>query len=104
MPLPEDFRDDDRNYRTRIVIRVADNPTIGFATGSIVTVCDDCGEAVWLNPNQALPDMPNGLENHGDLNVCFQCIATHNEFNTVTAINPAMAEVMRALGINVDNP
>jgi hypothetical protein len=72
MPMPDDYTDEGRNYRVRVCIQLVQNPLIGFITGSKVGVCDRCGEPIWVQENQPLPDP--GVEVHGDLTVCMECV------------------------------
>lgn len=77
MPIPDDWDEPDRNYRVRGCQRVADAPIVGFFTGSKVHMCDRCDEPIWLDENQIIPDA--GLEIHGDIAVCLQCLMALQE-------------------------
>jgi hypothetical protein len=74
VPLPDDLHDESRNYRIRMCIKVAENPVVGFITGSKVHLCDSCADPIWVDEKQALPDPPEGIVIDGDIKVCMDCL------------------------------
>lgn len=106
MPLPDDIDDDDKNYRVRVCLRVSVNPTLGFLTGSVVGVCDDCGEAIWVDESQPIPPLPDGATIDGDLMMCIECLARRSEAadTKVQSLNQVTTDNLRNLGINADEP
>lgn len=77
MPLKLSYiHDPDKNYRVRLCMRVADS--ILHTESSVKDSCDECDEAVWVDMDQPVPDLPDGLVCDGDIKMCFQCFAVHS--------------------------
>jgi len=78
MPLPPDLYDKDSGYRIRICMLVVDNPLMGLVTGSKIHVCDGCGQPVWVNEDQVIPDIPDEFKKPEvvvkDLAICVSCM------------------------------
>jgi hypothetical protein len=73
MPLPDDFYDDDENYRIRLCMLVSET---GFASpGSKINPCDGCGALIWVDESQEIPPLPEGMKLSGDVSVCRHCSA-----------------------------
>jgi hypothetical protein len=79
MPLPDDFFNDDRNYRIRLCMLVIDADPQWVVPGSKINLCDSCDEPIWVNEAQTIPDLPEGMPLHGDVSVCKHCAAKINE-------------------------
>jgi hypothetical protein len=75
MPLPENFFEDDENYRIRLCMLVDDADPNWVVPGSKVNPCDSCGALIWVNESQVIPDLPEGMELSGDVAVCKVCAA-----------------------------
>jgi hypothetical protein len=71
MPLPDDFYDEDKNYRIRLCMLLTE--AIAVAPGSKINPCDSCGELVWVNETQEIPPLPEGMVLSGDVSVCRNC-------------------------------
>jgi hypothetical protein len=74
VPLPSDFYQQDRNYRIRLCMLVSE--AISVVPGSKIDVCDSCDEPIWVSGTQDMPDLPDGMELHGDVSVCKNCART----------------------------
>ena len=71
----QEIHDPDKNYRIRGCMLVAQVPTP--VPGSIKVECAECDRPIWMNPNQKIPDMPEGTANDGDINLCIDCLRFH---------------------------
>lgn len=71
MPIPEDIYEEGRNYRLRLCSLVSE--AVVVAPGSKINLCDGCDEPIWVNETQVPPPLPDGVELHGDLNICRHC-------------------------------
>lgn len=79
MPLPEDFFEDDKNYRIRLCMLVTEADPNWVVPGSKINPCDSCGALIWVNEGQKIPPLPEGMELHGDVAVCKNCAHSINE-------------------------
>jgi hypothetical protein len=73
MPLPSDFFDEDVNYRIRLCMLVDEATAVAF--GSKINPCDGCDALIWVNENQEIPPLPEGMTLNGDVNLCRNCAA-----------------------------
>jgi hypothetical protein len=102
MPLPADFHDEDKQYAVRVCILVKDDPIVGFISGSIVSTCDKCGEAIWVDESQAVPTVgPTGKPIDGEVRLCVPCTRDQadQEDEGVSPMNDLSAAAMKLLGI-----
>jgi hypothetical protein len=69
------IHDPDKQYRIRGCVRVDQlkNPV----EGSIQVPCDECGDMVWINPNQKVPEHPHSRPVDGDITLCMDCLRFH---------------------------
>jgi hypothetical protein len=104
MPLPDDYDSPDRNYMVRVCLPLSLSPLIGLYTGSVVGLCDDCGQTVWIDEKQEVPPPPPGMEVHGILAMCLDCMKKRAGDDEVKTLNEATAKVLRSLGIAAANP
>jgi hypothetical protein len=95
LSLPEDFYDDDKNYRIRLCMTILDADPRLVVAGSKIHPCDRCDTLIWVNESQAVPPLPDGMELHGDVSVCFPCaqaIRDHSEVESPSWLGPTPEE------------